>query len=60
LRGLLPDNGAAIVAYCSNLQCRTSEIAADELLWMGYADVRTEGRQDWVEAGLPLEASVPA
>jgi rhodanese-related sulfurtransferase len=57
---LLPDRDAAIVVYCSNLQCPNSSIAQGELLRMGYTNVRkyAEGKQDWEAAGLPLEASV--
>ena len=55
---LLPDKRAAIVTYCSNTACRNSEIAANQLVAMGYTNVRkyAEGKQDWVEAGLPLES----
>jgi rhodanese-related sulfurtransferase len=54
---LLPDRHAAIVTYCSNTACRNSEIAANQLAAMGYANVRRyiEGKDDWREAGLPLE-----
>jgi rhodanese-related sulfurtransferase len=62
--GLLPDKDATIVTYCSNTACQNSQAAAVQLLTMGYRDVRkyAEGKQDWSEAGLPLErgASVPA
>jgi rhodanese-related sulfurtransferase len=59
---LLPDLDAPIVTYCSNTACRNSEIAANELLSLGYTNVRkyAEGKQDWAEAGLPLEAGVVA
>jgi len=59
---LLPDQDAAIVIYCSNTACRNSEIAANQLTAMGYANVRryTPGKQDWADAGLPLEPSEPA
>lgn len=58
---LLPDRDAAIVTYCSNTQCRNSEIAANQLAKMGYSNVRkyAEGKDDWAEAGLPLEVGVP-
>jgi rhodanese-related sulfurtransferase len=48
------------VTYCSNTACRNSEAAANQLAAMGYTNVRkyAEGKQDWQEAGLPLE--VPA
>ena len=59
---LLPDKGAAIVTYCSNLACRNSEIAANQLAKLGYTNVRkyAEGKQDWDEAGLELVAEVVA
>ncbi len=58
---LLPDRDAAIVTYCSNTQCRNSEIAANQLAKMGYSNVRkyAEGKDDWAESGLPLEVGVP-
>ena len=57
---LLPDKDAKIVTYCSNTACANSESAANQLTAMGYTNVRkyAEGKQDWEEAGLPLE--VPA
>jgi rhodanese-related sulfurtransferase len=59
---LLPDRDAAIVTYCSNTACRNSEIARAQLTAMGYANVRkyAEGKDDWREAGLPLQAGVTA
>lgn len=54
---LLPEKSRTIVAYCASATCRNSHIAADTLSAMGYTDVSVyaEGKQDWVEAGLPLE-----
>ena len=54
---VLPDKGAAIVAYCSNEACPNSEGVARVLTSLGYSNVRKyrEGIQDWVEAGLPVE-----
>lgn len=59
---LLPDKAAAIVTYCANTACRNSEIAAAQLRSLGYRDVRkyAEGKEDWREAGLPLETGTPA
>ena len=59
---LLPDKDAAIVTYCSNEQCRNSEIARAQLTAMGYTNVRkyAEGKQDWEAAGLPLEVAATA
>jgi rhodanese-related sulfurtransferase len=58
---LLPDKDASIVTYCSNTACRNSEIAANELIALGYRNVRkyAEGKQDWTEAGLPVESGMP-
>jgi rhodanese-related sulfurtransferase len=58
---LLPEKHAPIVTYCSNTACRNSEIAANQLVSMGYTNVRkyAEGKDDWINAGLPLE-SAPA
>jgi rhodanese-related sulfurtransferase len=56
---LLPDRDAAIVTYCSNTSCRNSEIAANQLTAMGYTNVRkyAEGKDDWMAAGLPVQAA---
>ena len=56
---LLPDKDARIVTYCSNTACRNSDVAANKLTAMGYTNVRkyAEGKQDWEEAGLPLEVT---
>ncbi|MFJ5550970.1 rhodanese-like domain-containing protein [Streptomyces sp. NPDC093225] len=56
---LLPDLDAAIVTYCSNPACPNSGQVADRLTRLGYTNVRKyrEGIQDWVEAGLPVEAA---
>jgi len=59
---LLPDRDAAIVTYCSNTACQNSGIALNQLRALGYTNVRkyAEGKQDWIEAGLPVEAGVAA
>jgi FMN-dependent NADH-azoreductase len=56
---LLPDVTATIVTYCSNPACGNSKAVARRLRKLGYTDVRTYpgGIQDWVEAGLPTEAT---
>jgi rhodanese-related sulfurtransferase len=61
--GLLPDRSAPVVVYCSNAACGNSRAVAARLERLGHTDVRTYpgGIQDWVEAGLPVEAgAVPA
>ena len=54
---LLPDKDAEVVVYCANLPCKNSEIAARRLVELGYTRVReyTEGKKDWIDAGLPVE-----
>lgn len=51
-----------IIVYCSNGECQNSTIAADRLSELGYANVfdYVEGKQDWVDAGLPTEQYLPA
>jgi rhodanese-related sulfurtransferase len=58
---LLPGKDAAIVTYCASTTCPNSEIAATVLTKLGYTNVReyVEGKQDWQEAGLPLEQGAP-
>lgn len=55
---LLPDKAAAIVVYCSNGPCQNSGLASNRLVALGYTDVKDyhEGKQDWIEAGLPTES----
>ena len=54
---LIPDRSTDVVVYCANLPCPNSEIAARRLIALGYANVReyAEGKEDWVDAGLPVE-----
>ncbi len=54
---LIPSTGTPVVTYCANTACNNSSIAADRLTALGYANVRkyAAGKQDWVEAGLPVE-----
>lgn len=57
---LLPDRAAEIIVYCSNAQCQNSHTVAERLTQLGYSNVirYTEGKQDWVDAGLPVETGV--
>jgi rhodanese-related sulfurtransferase len=54
---LLPDRSVPVVVYCANGPCQNSGIAARRLEALGYTDVRDYelGKQDWIEAGLPVE-----
>jgi len=54
---VLPDKDAEIVAYCASATCQNSHIAAKTLAQLGYTNVAVYGggKQDWQEAGLPVE-----
>lgn len=54
---LLPDKSAMVVVYCSNTVCQNSTVASQRLAEIGYTNVfeYVEGKQDWIEAGLPVE-----
>jgi rhodanese-related sulfurtransferase len=58
---VLPDRGADIVVYCANTACQNSQIAARVLEQLGYANVAVYagGKQEWQEAGLPVERGDP-
>ena len=58
---MLPDKSAEIVVYCANTPCQNSEIAAKRLEELGYTKVSEycEGKQDWIDAGLPTESGTP-
>jgi len=57
---VLPDKDAEIVVYCSNLACQNSVRVSRRLVELGYTRVfeYEEGKQDWIEAGLPVEVSI--
>jgi rhodanese-related sulfurtransferase len=59
---LLPDKDALIVTYCSNTACQNSRAAAEQLAALGYKNVRRyeAGKQDWIEAGLPVRTGAVA
>ena len=55
---MLPDKSTEVVLYCSNRACQNSPQAARRLAALGYENVYDyeEGKQDWIEAGLPTES----
>jgi rhodanese-related sulfurtransferase len=59
---VLPDRNAFVVVYCSNTACQNSVVASRRLVELGYTNVHeyVEGKQDWIEAGLPVEQTIPA
>ena len=54
---VLPDKAAEIVVYCASRSCRNSHVAAAKLAQLGYENVAVYagGKQEWSEAGLPVE-----
>jgi len=59
---LLPDKDALIVVYCANEPCKNSTIASAALEELGYRNIReyAGGKQDWIDAGLPVEKGAQA
>jgi rhodanese-related sulfurtransferase len=55
--GVLPDKAAEIVVYCASRSCQNSHLAAHRLAQLGYGNVAVYagGKQDWMEAGFPVE-----
>ena len=52
-----PNKSTPIVVYCANAACQNSHLAAARLKQLGYTAVRVYagGKQDWIDAGLPVE-----
>ncbi len=51
------DLDTEVIVYCSDATCNSSVVVAERLIELGYRNVShyVEGKNDWVEAGLPLE-----
>jgi rhodanese-related sulfurtransferase len=58
VRQAVPDKRTTVVTYCANTECPASRKAAERLGAMGYENVYdyVDGKADWQEAGLPIEA----
>ncbi|MGH7801644.1 MAG: rhodanese-like domain-containing protein [Thermodesulfobacteriota bacterium] len=56
---LLPNKDAKIVVYCASTESQNSTKGARALEALGYTNVHeyVEGKQDWIEAGLPTESN---
>lgn len=56
-RRRIPDPNTEVVVYCASSTCETSLEVAHRLLELGYRNIShyVEGKQGWVQAGLPLE-----
>lgn len=55
---VLPDKDAEIVVYCASRECQNSSKAASMLESLGYSEVYEyeEGKEHWMQAGLPVES----
>ncbi|MGH7201192.1 MAG: rhodanese-like domain-containing protein [Planctomycetaceae bacterium] len=53
----VPDKQAPVIVYCKNESCEASPKAAKRMEALGYTHVfdYEAGKQDWKEAGLPVE-----
>jgi rhodanese-related sulfurtransferase len=53
----IPDLDTEVVVYCTSVTCDSSMQVGERLIELGYRNVRhyAGGKQDWIEAGLPLE-----
>jgi rhodanese-related sulfurtransferase len=53
----IPDRNTEIVVYCTSPDCTDSHETAEQLVALGYTNVRryAGGKNEWREAGLPLE-----
>ena len=57
-KDLLPkDKNQTVVLYCANRLCQASEMAAREVMKLGYTDVRQmpDGIDGWKLSGRPIE-----
>ena len=56
---LLQNKDDMIVVYCASTECQNSTKGAKQLDSIGYTNVYeyVEGKQDWIEAGLPVESN---
>ncbi len=59
---LLPDKNTLIAVYCASTECQNSRIATNLLEQLGYTNAHeyVGGKQDWMEAGLPIESNTAA
>lgn len=57
-QSVLPDKNAPVVVYCASRECQNSSKAARALESLGYSDVYEyeEGKEHWMQAGLPIES----
>ena len=53
----IPDSDTEVVVYCANPDCESSVEVAARLVELGYRNVKhySGGKDDWRDAGLPLE-----
>ena len=57
IQKVVSDKDRVVVVYCANASCDASPKAAEKMDKLGYTNVfdYEAGKQDWKEAGLPVE-----
>jgi rhodanese-related sulfurtransferase len=57
VRRRIPDLESEVVVYCASPTCESSVEVGERLVELGYRNVRhyPGGKNDWREAGLPLD-----
>jgi rhodanese-related sulfurtransferase len=55
---LIPRNDMEVIVYCTGPECDAAQNVAQQLVTMGYSNVRLYkgGKRDWISAGLPIVA----
>jgi rhodanese-related sulfurtransferase len=53
----IPDLDTPVITYCMNPRCESSVDVARQLIALGYRNVfhYPGGKEEWIDAGLPLE-----
>lgn len=53
---LIPRKDIEVIVYCAGADSDASERVAQQLLTLGFSNVRlyAGGKRDWIEAGLPI------
>ncbi len=59
---LIPNKDSEVIVYCANAACQNSTKLALKLKSLGYTNVKDyeAGKEDWLEAKLPVESAIAA
>ena len=58
IQKIVPDKQEHVIVYCKDTDCPASADAAEKMEALGYENVYDyeAGKEDWKQAGLPIEA----